>query len=1745
MKIRTLHWKRAVFAVLLTLLLSAIGVTNAVAQEFTVGNLNYSVNDDGSSVTVTGYVSDEDGLYLVESVEINGTSYPVTAIGNSAFMDYTWNTGHRWETCVIPNSVTTIGDHAFKGVDFGELSIGNSVITIGDYAFWWCSWEEDYWWQHVTLPNSVTTIGDYAFSYCDSFTGDLVIPDSVTSIGEGAFEGCRGFTGSLTIGNSVTTIGPYAFYGCSGFLGSLTIGNSVTVIDWQAFAGCSGFTGNLIIPNSITSISEGAFEGCNGFSSIVLFWEDPLWWSWIDGVNYDIPLVVPCGTGSLYQNTEGWNNFTNIIENCSNMSVVSATANPTEGGTVSGGGEYGYGAECTLTAMPNEGYTFKNWTEHGNPVSFDASYSFTVIGYRILVANFVITSNDNHEYVDLGLPSGTLWATCNVGADVPEDYGDYFAWGETQPKVIYNWSTYQHCMGSGSTLTKYCDNSYYGNYAFVDHLTTLLPEDDAATVNWGTGWCMPTPANWQELLDNTTCTWITQNGVSGRLFTAANGNSLFLPAAGLRWAYELGDVGYYGGYWSSSIVSYAPDIAYYFYSYPDYCGMDSYWYGDRYYGQSVRPVRSTFYTINATPTPSEGGTTSGAGEYICGATCTLIATANEGYTFINWTENDEVVSIDATYSFMVNDNRNLVANFALPFTITATANPSEGGTVTGAGEYDYGTTCTLTATPNEGYIFVDWTENGNHISYDSSYSFTASEDRTLIANFVLLVGSHDYVDLGLPSGTLWATCNVGASIPESDGDYFAWGETLTKNYFNWGNYQYSNGSYLTLTKYCSEPYYGNDGYSDWLSILLPEDDAATGNWGTAWRTPTNGEWQELYNNTTSTWTTQNGVNGILFTASNGNSIFFPAAGYRNNNSLNYAGSNGYYWSSSLNEDYPANAKCLKFGSDYCNFGSYSRCCGLSVRAVRSSSQVLFYVINATASSSEGGEVIGAGAYEAGTTCTLTATANEGYTFISWIENGNYISYDTSYSFTVTENRTLVAKFAILGGNSHDFVDLGLPSGTMWAICNVGADAPVDYGDYFAWGETQPKDHYDWSTYQYCNGSENTLTKYCHNADYGYNGFTDTLTVLLPEDDAARTNWGNNWRMPTNEEWQELVYNTSCKWMTLNGVNGRLFTAANGNSLFLPAAGYYESNLEYEGDYGFYWSSSLSTGYTEKARCIYFYSDSYWNSSFFRNCGQSVRAVCSGFIVDATANPAEGGEVSGGGIYDTGTTCTLAAIANEGYSFINWTENGEVVSTEAVYSFTVTSNATFVANFQLNSYEITVAANSEEGGTIAGAGIYNHFETCTLTATPNEGYVFLNWTENGTVVSADAEYSFTVTGNRTLVANFTDNTNAITQITNFLQGWNWWSTYIEQDGIDVLSLIENRLGSNGLVIKSQSDGYTEYYDDYDLWYGSLNAINNESSYMVKTSAPCQVSMTGTTAVPSQHPITVDANGWTWIGYPVTYNMDINAALDGLASIEGDMLKAQEGYAEFYEGYGWYGSLDTLTSGMGYMYKSTSTSPTTFTYPDNGRTAMRDKLSAKDNHWVTMASAYPFNMTVTAVVELDGEELRSDRYELAAFANGESRGSVRLMYVEPIDRYVAFLTIAGEEAVELSFALYDTETGMECFPAEESVVFEANATIGRIGEPFVVSFRGTTSMDELANSLRVYPNPVKAGERFSIGMNAECKAPVRVEIVNALGAVVSVETSTQAPASIKAPEAAGIYTLKISCEKGTCYSKLIVR
>lgn len=213
-----------------------------------------------------------------------------------------------------------------------------------------------------------------------------------------------------------------------------------------------------------------------------------------------------------------------------------------------------------------------------------------------------------------------------------------------------------------------------------------------------------------------------------------------------------------------------------------------------------------------------------------------------------------------------------------------------------------------------------------------------------------------------------------------------------------------------------------------------------------------------------------------------------------------------------------------------------------------------------------------------------------------------IEYDVLFYYVDGLRSDNISFVIMLGAQA---VDLGLS--VKWASCNVGATRPEEYGDYFAWGEVKPKSVYDWSTYKYCNGSYNTLTKYNTGSDYGR---VDNKSTLEAQDDAATVNWGGAWRMPTKAEQDEL--RTKCKWVwtTLNGVNGYKVIGPNGNSIFLPAAGYVDEGTLYgAGSLGGYWSSSLFTGYPSSAYYVYFNSDNVDWYGYNRGCGRSVRPVC--------------------------------------------------------------------------------------------------------------------------------------------------------------------------------------------------------------------------------------------------------------------------------------------------------------------------------------------------------------------------------------------------------------------------------------------------------------------------------------------------------------------------------------------------------
>lgn len=426
--------------------------------------------------------------------------------------------------------------------------------------------------------------------------------------------------------------------------------------------------------------------------------------------------------------------------------------------------------------------------------------------------------------------------------------------------------------------------------------------------------------------------------------------------------------------------------------------------------------------------------------------------------------------------------------------------------------------------------------------------FTDSYDN--IQNDFTLIDSLHVVDLGL--SVMWADRNVGAESPDLFGDYYAWGETEIKSAYTWGTYQLagSNEGYDFLKYNTKEKY----GYVDSLSVLQTQDDVAFSLSAGKWRIPTKEEWHELITKCKWEDAVENGVVGKRVIASNGNSIFLPAAEHKG--AFKFHGGYSEYWSATLSNKHPYQAYVIRDG----RLNLDERYKGYPIRPVQCASQMNITSSNATV---------------------------------------NFSSAPSEKESNLTEWHNQIQ----IDGPSMEplrVVDMGLS--VKWADRNVGAERPDLYGNYYAWGEIETKSVYSWTTYQLCGfEAEYDFLKYNTKENYGT---VDSLVVLDRQEDVAATFSDGKWRIPTKEEWQELI--TKCTWKddVVNGVVGKRVIAPNGNSIFLPAAEH-KGASSFDGGMCDYWSSSLSPEYP-------FHAYMMRNGRIkidYRYKGYPIRAVC--------------------------------------------------------------------------------------------------------------------------------------------------------------------------------------------------------------------------------------------------------------------------------------------------------------------------------------------------------------------------------------------------------------------------------------------------------------------------------------------------------------------------------------------------------
>ena len=525
-------------------------------------------------------------------------------------------------------------------------------------------------------------------------------------------------------------------------------------------------------------------------------------------------------------------------------------------------------------------------------------------------------------------------------------------------------------------------------------------------------------------------------------------------------------------------------------------------------------------------------------------------------------------------------------------------------------------------------------------------------------------------------------------------------------------------------------------------------------------------------------------------------------------------------------------------------------------------------------------------------------------------------------------------------------------------------------------------------------------------------------------------------------------------------------------------------------------------------------------TFAKSPSYNLNAYCQGGL----------GEVTGTGVYPDSSYVEIEAVPYEGYHFVCW--NDSLVDNPRTIQ--LTQDTTFIANLMINQYNVELFVQDSTMGSVTGSGIYNYNENIRVQAFSNENHTFLYWMEADSIVSTESEYNFTVKNDRQLTAVFCF---GVFHNTMLSEGWNWYSTFVDVEGNAGYEMLTDGLGSNAIIVKSQTH-FTTYYEDYDIWDGSLDAVDNEHLYMIKMSDEQNLPMIGAVSDPSNINLTLNP-GWTWISYPIKESQALNESLSGFTPRHGDYFKSQTEYARYYEGYGWDGSLLLLESGKGYMYKNSDTIAKTLTYQESdGKDIIVKNITTNDNHWHADINKYADNMNITAVVSFNDVELTADNFEIGAFVDGECRGSAKAVYREMVDRYVFYLTVYGVEDENVSFRLFDSYLDAEYPETEENIVFNVNATIGDIINPYIINY-SIDNINELdfEEVVNIYPNPALVNEVVCLNRKYE-----KVELINSLGIVVNTYINANKIDGIKVP---GIYILRISDGKIITNNKLIVR
>ena len=974
-------------------------------------------------------------------------------------------------------------------------------------------------------------------------------------------------------------------------------------------------------------------------------------------------------------------------------------------------------------------------------------------------------------------------------------------------------------------------------------------------------------------------------------------------------------------------------------------------------------ILTTSYTITATANPTNGGTVTGAGSYSMGSTATLRATANTGYTFTNWTKNGTVVSTNAVYSFTVSEDESYVANFtAVPqYAITVTANPSEGGTVTGAGSYYQGTSVTLTATANRGYVFVNWTKNGAQVSTNPTYTFTVTAAGRYVANFEA-ASIHNVTVAQTEGGTIGA--NVSTAYP---GDVVTLTATANPDYyFSAWDVRDANNNSVSVTN---------------NQFVMPNSDVTVSATFVQGFTVTLAD----ATNGTISATPTNCVPGTTVSLS-----ATPASGYNLNSWVVY------------------------------KTGDVNTLVNVSGNSFEMPSHDVTVV--GIFGAPQGGEVtIGSGTntssnlptnvwYKYTTSQQIYTQAEVGeagtITAVSFQYNGSATSGARTLDIymTHTTSTTLSTWVAVTSASK---VYSGTQTFTSAGWYTITLDTPFEYN-----GTSNIMITVDDNTgsytgsngrafYVYATGS----TRAIYNQSDSYN-----VTPMSPQS-------GNYYTATTSSNNSQIKFTKATNGaseslsVSPNALSGFTYVVGEGPSaaktvtvvacaaedVTVTAPEHYEISDEENGTYG----STLTLTPERRGNrdeLYYDFEDGWQGWTTFQGNTTSPHtwmhnteyvAYASGSqIIPECHNSSSGMMLS---------ESYISATYSGGSAYGDVTPDNYLVSPQ----IRLGGSITFYAAARMNSYpaEKFSVLVSESGNT--SASDFTHTElTVTLTSSTyswNEytvdlsnysgmGYVAIRhydctgqhllYIDDVTIVEGDngpvnptdptdptvdlltanvyirlkdglsagtyANETLSVatgdiTSNVSLNGEVTQPSH-ITQVISLSAGWNWFSTCIEiGNPIKLLQMLEEDLGSNAEQIQS-SETYTEYYSG--VWWGELDelGITSDQSYWIYATTDCTVELEGAPVHTSDIEITINP-GWNWIGFPSAVELQVNEALAGFEAENGDQLQGEDIYTEYYEG--WWGELETLIPGHGYWYYSSSNVTKTLVFSTTAKGKVKRK------------------------------------------------------------------------------------------------------------------------------------------------------------------------------------------------------------